>query len=268
MNFLLKIAYLFFIGSLVGWGIEVVFRKFFSRANPTHKWINPGFLNGPYLPLYGFSLCVLYLLAGWEAYLPIADPLLRKLMLFIIMSICVTAVEYLAGLIFIQGMHIKLWDYSRQWGNINGIICPLFTFFWMILSASYYFFVHPHILEALEWLSKNLAFSFVIGFFFGVFAIDLAVSARLLTKIRRFAKDRGIVVRFEEFKAHIQEGRERRQEKARFLLSMYAHTPLAEQLHSYYEKRKSELEQILPKPKGPTGSGGVSRQGGPAGKGD
>jgi len=64
---LLTLAFLFFIGSLIGWGIEVLFRRLFSA----HHWMNPGFLVGPYLPLYGFSLVTLYLLAGLEDYLSI-----------------------------------------------------------------------------------------------------------------------------------------------------------------------------------------------------
>lgn len=50
MSLFLTIAFLFFIGSMAGWVIEVVFRRFFSSANPERKWINPGFLSGPYLP--------------------------------------------------------------------------------------------------------------------------------------------------------------------------------------------------------------------------
>ena len=60
MSDLLVFAFLFFIGSCLGWGIEVIFRKFFSHSNPQHKWINPGFLTGPYLPLYGFGLWGMY----------------------------------------------------------------------------------------------------------------------------------------------------------------------------------------------------------------
>ena len=59
---ILVILFLFFIGCIMGWCIEVIFRKFFSKSNPSHKWINPGFLIGPYLPLYGSGLVVLYLL--------------------------------------------------------------------------------------------------------------------------------------------------------------------------------------------------------------
>ena len=63
MNFILTLAYLFFVGSVSGWVLELFFRKFFSASNPEHKWINPGFCTGPYLPIYGFGLCALYLLA-------------------------------------------------------------------------------------------------------------------------------------------------------------------------------------------------------------
>lgn len=62
MNLFLKLAYLFFIGSVLGWVLELFYRRFISSANPERKWINPGFCVGPYVPLYGSGLCILYLL--------------------------------------------------------------------------------------------------------------------------------------------------------------------------------------------------------------
>ena len=56
MSVFLTLAYLFFIGSVFGWVLELFFRKFFSSSNPEHKWINPGFCTGPYLPIYGCGL--------------------------------------------------------------------------------------------------------------------------------------------------------------------------------------------------------------------
>ena len=244
MNVFLTLAFLFSMGSMLGWGIEVIFRRFFSTANPERRWINPGFLVGPCLPLYGFSLCALYLLASCERWIPIDNLAGKRIVLFLLMAVCVTAIEYLAGLIFIRGMKIKLWDYSDQWGNVQGIICPKFTVFWAILSAAYYFLIHPRILTALDWLSKNLAFSFCIGLFYGVFLIDFAYSAQLSVKIRRFAAENGVVVRFEELKAHIREGEERRREKARFLLSVCSSSPVAEQLRGYLEKHGAVLPHV------------------------
>ncbi|HCG68211.1 MAG: putative ABC transporter permease [Eubacteriales bacterium] len=242
MNFFLKLAFLFCIGSLLGWCIEVLFRRFFSAK----KWINPGFLVGPYLPLYGFSLCTLYLLAMLEEFIPISFPVLRKLVLFAVMALCVTAIEYVTGLIFIKRLKIKLWDYSDCWGNVDGVICPLFTFFWALLSAAYYFLIHPHILGALEWLAQNLAFSFFIGVFYGVFAIDLVHSTRFLAVIRRFADDKKIVVRYEELKEHISEklrqDRVRGRAKLKDFFAVYSVPPLGEHLKSYYEKVMKNIE--------------------------
>ena len=64
MNMFLTLAYLFFIGSTLGWVAELLYRRFLSGANPERKWINPGFCVGPYVPLYGFGLCILFVLAA------------------------------------------------------------------------------------------------------------------------------------------------------------------------------------------------------------
>jgi uncharacterized membrane protein/AraC-like DNA-binding protein len=188
------LAFLFFIGSLIGWCLEVIFRRYFSSANKEKKWVNPGFLNGPYIPLYGFGLCLLYLLAGTQKYIVVENTVISRIILFVIMALCMTVIEYIAGSIFIKRMKIKLWDYSHERGNIKGIICPRFSFYWAVLGAIYYFLIHPRILDILRWLSENLAFSFVIGFFFGVFILDVWYSMSLTAKIRTFAKENDIVI--------------------------------------------------------------------------
>lgn len=218
---ILVILFLFFIGCIMGWCIEVIFRKFFSKSNPSHKWINPGFLIGPYLPLYGSGLVVLYLLSLIHIDAVDAHPILQKVLVVLIMAIAMTVVEYIAGRIFIIGMNIKLWDYSDEWGNIQGIICPLFSFFWGVIAALYYFFLHPHILNAVYWLADHLTFSFFIGFFYGVFVIDCVVSFNLMNKVKKFAKENDLIVRVEELKSRLALDREKFKEKPSFLLSLH-----------------------------------------------
>lgn len=122
MNLFLKLAYLFFIGSVLGWVLELFYRRFISGANPERKWINPGFCVGPYVPLYGSGLCILYLLASFgDAHGTGTTG--GKVLLIAGMALSMTAIEYIAGLMSLKLMHIRLWDYSSQWGNIQGLIC-------------------------------------------------------------------------------------------------------------------------------------------------
>lgn len=230
MYLFLKLAFLFFVGSTIGWCIELLFRRFFSTSNPERKWINPGFCTGPYLPLYGTGLCILYLIASLEQYNLITNPILNKLALFLVMAILMTLIEYIAGLFCLKVLKVRLWDYSDMWGNIGGIICPLFSLFWAILGALYYFLIHPHILSAIDWLTRNLAFSFFIGLFFGVFILDVVHSANLVVKLKKFAEDNDVIVKYENLKAQIRSTHDKLSSKHYFLLPFRSERALGEHL--------------------------------------
>lgn len=240
MNLFLILAFLFFIGSLSGWVLELFFRRFFSTANPERKWINPGFCTGPYLPLYGLGLCLLYLIASMEDNTLIPNPVWNKIALFALMAVCMTAIEYIAGFLSLKITNVRLWDYSDEWGNIQGIICPRFSLIWALLGSIYYFFIHPYILDALFWLSQNLAFSFFIGLFFGVFLIDVAHSAHLVAKLKAFAEDNDVIVKYENLKAHIRSIQDKNKQKHHFFLAFRTEQPMGEYLKAHvssFEKR-------------------------------
>lgn len=219
MNLFLVLTFLFFAGSLIGWGIELFWRRFFSKNNPEKKWINPGFLNGPYLPLYGLSLVLLFTLSFIDVSFMTND-WSQKLLLFLLMALAITIMEFIAGLIFIKGMKIKLWDYRKNWLNIKGIVCPQYSFYWVILSGLYYFLVHPRILEWLYWFTDHLAFSFVVGFFYGVFFIDLCYTLQISTKIRAYAKENQLEIKYENLKEQIRKKNEEFLEKRKFFFSL------------------------------------------------
>ena len=242
MDLFLTLAFLFFIGSVSGWVLELFFRRFCSAANPERKWINPGFCTGPYLPLYGSGLCLLYLISSLEELHWIASPVWNRVMLFFLMAAAMTAIEYIAGIGCLKLAKVRLWDYSGEWGNLQGIICPKFSLAWSALGALYYFLVHPHILGALQWLSRNLAFSFVIGFFFGVFLIDVAHSANLVAKLKRFADENDVIVRYEAVKEHLRKKKAEAKAKYRFFRPFHTELPLAEHL----KEMKDSFEQRSP----------------------
>ncbi len=227
--------------------MELIFRRFFSKNNPDKRWINPGFLAGPWLPLYGFGLCLLYLLASLERYFAV-DGWLSKVVLFLIMTVSMTATEYLTGLFSIKALKVHLWDYSNEWGNLQGIICPRFSFFWAILGTLYYFLIHPNIVRALEWLSENPAFSCFVGVYLGVFAVDIVYSCRLLSKIRRFAKEYKIVVIYDKLRRIVADSTEKRKRRRRFFLTMCSDLPLSEHLKSYLaflRRQTADIKEVI-----------------------
>lgn len=171
MGVFLNIACLFCIGCTFGWIIEVIFRRFYSGNNRERRWINPGYLTGPWLPVYGFGLCALYLLSGIEGLLPVSGAL-GKLLLIIVMTLSVTAVELFAGLVSVYLLKATLWDYSGEWGNFKGLICPKFAFFWGIICALYLFLFHPLLVSLTDWLSLHAEFSIFAGIYLGFLLAD------------------------------------------------------------------------------------------------
>ncbi len=243
MNIFLSLAFLFCVGSFFGWVLELFFRRFISSANPERKWINPGFCTGPYLPLYGNGLCILYLVADLEEHLGFSNPVLGKITVFIIMTLLMTLIEYIAGILSLKMYHIRLWDYSDEWGNIQGIICPKFSLAWGALGAVYYFLVHPHVKDAVRWLGNNLAFSFFIGVFFGVFAVDVVHSLQLVAKLKQFAKENDVELRYERVKERIRKASEQAKEKYHFFKPFGPAAKFSEHMKNILSAIEAEKEK-------------------------
>ncbi|WP_295130693.1 putative ABC transporter permease [Ruminococcus sp.] len=238
------LALLFAAGSIIGWTLEVFYRRF-KPSNKERVWIDPGFLSGPCLPLYGFGLTTLYLLAKLETFIHIDNDILRKGVLFFVMAVAMTLIELAAGELFIIKRHLKLWDYTGLPFNYKGIICLRFSVYWALLGAAYYFFIHPRILTGLEWFSRNLLFSFVIGFYYGILTLDLIHSFSITAKIKAFAEENEMVIRYDEFKKHIREEAERRREKYRFLNAVHSERGIIEELKKYMEKQLEQAKRGL-----------------------
>lgn len=49
--------------------------------------------------------------------------------------IIITTLEFVTGYIVNIRLGWAMWDYSEEWGNLLGQICPLYSFYWFLLSA-------------------------------------------------------------------------------------------------------------------------------------
>lgn len=226
MSLFLQFVFIFYGGCTLGWVLELFYRRLAHG-----KWINPGFLIGPYLPIYGFGLVTLTCI-----YFLFKDTSLHPIIIILLMGAIMTLIELIGGLIGLAN-NVKLWDYSNQWGNFKGIICPLFSAIWTLAGALYYYVLAGHVTNALHWFSENLTFSYILGLFSGLIVIDFVYSSKLYLKIRKYAKENDITVKYEQFKAHIKEVQKKAQEKYSFFNPFKQTLPLIEYLKNYKNEK-------------------------------
>lgn len=234
MMIFLDIVFLFFIGCTFGWILELFYRRLAHGY-----WVNPGFLVGPYLPIYGFGLCALTVI-----YLTFYEMNLPSILVIILMGAAMTLIEFIGGLSFVN-KPVKLWDYSNNWGNYKGIICPLFSLIWTFISALYYFFLSEFILDKVIWFNNHIIFSFVLGMFMATIIIDYAYSTKLLSKVRKYAKESGATIRYEEFKKTVKEHQQKAKEKYSFIFPLKSSMDLKPYVHNYkkYIKKLKRLKK-------------------------
>ena len=204
MIYVFRFATFFMIGSAGGWVVELFFRHFVMLSKGKNRWVNPGFLAGPCLPIYGFGLSILYFMSYFGDMLPIGNPILKAVVIVLAEAVIMTLVELIAGEIFIIRMNIRLWDYTRQWGNYKGIICPLFSLIWALVGAAYYFLFHSWLPDVVDYLISQNYILFIFGVFYGIFFVDYAYSMQMVKKVKKFAQDNGIVVFYDDLKEDIE----------------------------------------------------------------
>lgn len=199
MDRLLEYLFLYCVCATAGWLIEVVYRGIRHR-----KVVNPGFLTGCCLPIYGIGGMILYFLSGLKLRFMPNEGLRVALILLMAVGV-MTLIELIGGAIAVGLFQVRLWDYSGEWGNFKGLICPKFSLFWGLICAGYYFGLylplHTYVQGVIEWPLLILA----IGVYLGVFAVDLVHSLRLLQRIKKYAKHMRTLVNIEQIKANARE---------------------------------------------------------------
>lgn len=202
MNYPLALAFLFYWGAIEGWCLEFLFRNLISHKGPKGKFfINPGLCKGPWLPIYGIGLSLMFVICYTVSSLVKNKGIMSDIIVILIIMVVMTLIELVGGIFLLKVLNIRLWDYRDRPGNFMGVICPLFTLIWGTIGAIYYLFIHNIALNELYWLSQNLGFSFVIGLFFGLFIIDLISSSKAAAAIKKYGDMNNVVVKYEELKA-------------------------------------------------------------------
>ena len=160
----------FIIYSMIGWFMEVCV----SLWNK-HKFINRGFLIGPYCPIYGWGSLAIILVVGQNT----SDVLAVFLKAILICSL----LEYFTSYFMEKIYNVRWWDYSNKKFNINGRICLETMVPFGILALLIIYVVHPIIIKFVGLLSP-LALIIVSTLIFIIYFVDNVISTFILFKIK------------------------------------------------------------------------------------
>ena len=152
----------FYIYCFIGWCIESTF-----VSVQKHKFVNRGFMRGPFLPLYG-SGAVLILFAT----IPFRESFLG---IFLSGAVAASVLEYVTGVAMEAIFKVRYWDYSNNKFNLNGHICLGTSIAWGFLSLVLVKIIHAPIeklvLEIPEGIQNMLSTIFAV-----YLAADFALS--------------------------------------------------------------------------------------------
>ncbi len=188
----LKYLVIFSVFSIVGWILEVIYRSIFMK-----KFINPGFMSGCVVPIYGFGAVILNLVCSMYEKLNFGYKLI---LIFILSTIFLSILELISGLFLHKVFKLRLWDYSSYKYNYKGFICLEFSLLWGISSIIYYLFIYPWFGDFAIWFTSTKFGIIILIIYWIIFLIDLCISIKLLSNLTKYAKTVAEIIDMEKLK--------------------------------------------------------------------
>lgn len=168
---------IFFIYAFAGWCLESIGSIFNPKVK---KFINRGFLIGPYCPVYGIGVVLVsILLKKYTNDIPA--------LFFLAILICGT-LEYFTGYIMEKLFNARWWDYSSKKFNINGRVCLDTLLPFGIIATLIINKINPLILKYLNELSNN-TLHITVGILGVIFIIDFIISFKIILSFKGEIRD-------------------------------------------------------------------------------
>ena len=169
---LVQWLFLFYFYSFLGWCVESTHVSI--RQKPP-RFVNRGFMRGPFLPLYG---------SGAIMMLVVSAPFQHNLFLTYAAGCAgATILEYITGVTMETLFKVRYWDYSNQPFNFQGHICLGTTLAWGGLTILMTRVIHRPI-ESFLYMIPQGVLSIVVFVMTIFIAADFALSFRAALDIR------------------------------------------------------------------------------------
>lgn len=169
---LTKIFWIFLIGSILGYGIEMIV----GLVQNGH-FVKRGFLFGPICPIYGFGAVILLFITKKMYQKPFQK--------FLIATITFTVFEYIVSLVLEMVFGLRWWDYTNDILNIQGRVSLLYSVCWGIIGVIVLEKIHPFIQNKIQNITKgstnNIIYIICLSLIF-ILLIDVTFSTSIYLK--------------------------------------------------------------------------------------
>ena len=160
----------FMLYSFLGWCIEVILSLIREK-----KFVDRGFLLGPYCPIYGYGmLLIVFLLRKYTD---------NVLVLFILSMVLCLTLEYLTSYFMELIFKARWWDYSNKKYNINGRICLEYGVFFGLGGCFIMYVIHPFVMGLVGNIYRPILIIIGITMLL-LYIIDSIVSFNTIFKIK------------------------------------------------------------------------------------
>lgn len=136
----------FLIYSILGFLLETI-RSFFVNSKFTS-----GILYGPWTPIYGLGIVLVILISNYLFSHLHLSRWLETFITFIIITLVLTLLEWLGGVLIEKIFHVVFWDYSKEAFSIGKYISLSKSLIWGVGSIIFIYVLKP----LLEGLIKHI----------------------------------------------------------------------------------------------------------------
>lgn len=162
---------LFMIYACSGWILEVI-----GKLIQYKRFINRGFLIGPYCPIYGWGAVAITLLLYRYAY----DPFI----LFIMTIITCATLEYVTSWAMEKLFKARWWDYSKRKFNLDGRVCLETTIPFGLMGMFIIYVSNPFIIEQLGKVDSSIL-NIIAIILFLLYLLDNVISGVVICGFRK-----------------------------------------------------------------------------------
>ncbi len=162
---------LFMIYACSGWILEVI-----GKLIQYKRFINRGFLIGPYCPIYGWGAVAITLLLYRYAY----DPFI----LFIMTIITCATLEYVTSWAMEKLFKARWWDYSKRKFNLDGRVCLETTIPFGLMGMFIIYVSNPFIIEQFGKVDSSIL-NIIAIILFLLYLLDNVISGVVICGFRK-----------------------------------------------------------------------------------